>query len=124
MQTITKKQLTDKIADQLGHKRALVKDVVQLFLDEIVNELAEGNRLEFRDFGVFETKQRKPRIAQNPRTMERVPVPVKWTVKFKVGRLMKEKVQMEGAAPVPRPPRLVQPATESSAEMPGKPTIF
>lgn len=123
MQTITKKQLTDKIADQLGHKRALVKDVVQLFLDEIVNELAEGNRLEFRDFGVFETKQRKPRIAQNPRTMERVPVPVKWTVKFKVGRLMKEKVQVEGDAPAPRPPRLVQPAAEGS-DMPGKPTVF
>ena len=124
MQTITKKQLTDKIADQLGHKRALVKDVVQLFLDEIIGELAEGNRLEFRDFGVFETKQRKPRVAQNPRTMERVKVPVKWTVKFKVGRMMKQKVQLEGVAPVPRPPRLVQPAVEGSGEVQGKPASF
>ncbi len=123
MQTITKKQLTDKIADQLGHKRAIVKDVVQLFLDEIINELAEGNRLEFRDFGVFETKQRKPRVAQNPRTLERVAVPIKWTVKFKVGRMMKQKVQVDGATPTPRPPRLVQPVAEADG-IPGKPATF
>ena len=93
MQTITKKQLTDRIADGTGQKRIMVKQIIQGFLDEIVDELARGNRLEFRDFGVFETKRRKPRVAQNPRTLERVHVPVKWTVKFKVGRLMKQKVQ-------------------------------
>lgn len=93
MQTITKKQLTDRIADQTGQKRILVKQIIQTFLDEIIDELAQGNRLEFRDFGVFESKRRKPRVAQNPRTLERVHVPVKWTVKFKVGRLMKQRVQ-------------------------------
>lgn len=93
MQTITKKQLTDRIADRIRQKRILVKQIIQMFLDDIIDELANGNRLEFRDFGVFETKRRKPRIAQNPRTLERVHVPVKWTVKFKVGRLMKQQVQ-------------------------------
>ena len=65
---------------------------LDLHKGEEYRSLAEGNRLEFRDFGVFETKRRKPRVAQNPRTLERVHVPVKWTVKFKVGRLMKERV--------------------------------
>ncbi|MBN2843968.1 MAG: HU family DNA-binding protein, partial [Sedimentisphaerales bacterium] len=50
-------------------------------------------RLEFRDFGVFETKHRAARVAQNPKTLERVQVPPKRTVKFKVGRLMKQKLQ-------------------------------
>jgi len=77
----------------MKEKRVLVKQIVQLFLDDVIDELAAGNRLEFRDFGVFETRRRKPRVAQNPRTLERVHVPVKWTVKFKVGRLMKQKVQ-------------------------------
>jgi len=98
MQTMTKKELIDRIAGRMGQRRGLVKDVVQMFLDEVISELARGNRLEFRDFGVFETKRRKPRIAQNPRTLERVHVPVKWTVKFKVGRLMKQKVQAAIAA--------------------------
>ncbi len=96
METVTKKQLSDRIADRTGHKRVLVKEIIQAFLDEITEELAGGNRLEFRDFGVFEAKRRKPRTAQNPRTLARVSVPTKWTVKFKVGRLMKEKVQAAG----------------------------
>jgi integration host factor subunit beta len=99
MSTITKKELLDRIADSAGSRRVLVKKVVQQFLDEIVNELGRGNRLEFRDFGVFETKLRKARKAQNPKTLEPVAVPEKRTVKFKVGRLMKQRLgEMTGAA--------------------------
>jgi integration host factor subunit beta len=90
MNTITKKILIDRIAESTGMKRVAVKQVVQEFLDEVIIELGEGNRLEFRDFGVFEVKNRAPRIAQNPKTLERVPVPAKRTVKFKVGRRMRE----------------------------------
>lgn len=99
MATITKKELIDRIADNSGARRVQVKRVVQQFLDEIVGELGKGNRLEFRDFGVFETKIRKARKAQNPKTLEPVAVPEKRTVKFKVGRLMKQKLSdMTGAA--------------------------
>lgn len=99
MNTITKKILIDRIAENTGMKRVAVKQVVQSFLDEVIVELGEGNRLEFRDFGVFEVKQRAPRIAQNPKTLERVPVPAKRTVKFKVGRRMREAMETstEGA---------------------------
>lgn len=89
MATITKKELIDHIADATGQKRVIVKKIVQAFLDSIIVELGRGNRLEFRDFGVFEVKQRKARMAQNPKTLEPVQVPPKRTVKFKVGRLMK-----------------------------------
>ncbi|MHA7814670.1 MAG: HU family DNA-binding protein [Phycisphaerales bacterium] len=91
--TITKKILIDRIADSTGMKRVAVKQVVQEFLDQVIVELGEGNRLEFRDFGVFEVKQRAPRMAQNPKTLERVPVPAKRTVKFKVGRRMREAME-------------------------------
>jgi len=90
MATITKKELIDQIADATGQKRVVVKKVVQSFLDNIIVELGKGNRLEFRDFGVFEVKQRRARKAQNPKTLEEVWVPPKRTVKFKVGRLMKQ----------------------------------
>lgn len=96
--TITKKILIDRIADSTGMKRVAVKQVVQEFLDQVIVELGEGNRLEFRDFGVFEVKQRAPRIAQNPKTLERVPVPAKRTVKFKVGRRMREAMDTEPVA--------------------------
>ncbi len=92
MATITKKELIDRIADNTGGRRVQVKRIVQQFLDEVVNELGKGNRLEFRDFGVFETKLRKARKAQNPKTLEPVEVPEKRTVKFKGGRLMKQRL--------------------------------
>jgi integration host factor subunit beta len=97
--TVTKKELVDRIADDLNRnrprsqvKRVQVKRVVQRFLDMIIEELAKGNRLEFREFGVFESKLRAARLAQNPKTLERVKVPSKRSVKFKVGRMMKEKL--------------------------------
>jgi len=88
----TKKDLIDRIAETTGTKRTLVKTVVQDFFDEIISELAKGNRVEFREFGVFETKTRPARTAQNPRTLEKVGVPAKRKVAFKPGRLMREGV--------------------------------
>jgi len=97
MRTVTKKELIDRIADKTGNKRVVVKRIIQSFLDDIINELGEGNRLEFRDFGVFECKVRAARVAQNPKTLERVQVPEKRTVKFKVGRVMKLKLADDAA---------------------------
>ncbi len=103
MPTTTKKDLIDRIADETDQKRTAVKKTVQSFLDNVIRELHDGNRLEFRDFGVFEIKNRAPRVAQNPKTLERVPVPAKKTVKFKVGRLMKMALEGESEDGEPRP---------------------
>lgn len=93
MATTTKKDLIDRIADTTQQRRSDVKRTVQAFLDQVIDELGQGNRLEFRDFGVFEIKERAPRMAQNPKTLERVHVPARKTVKFKVGRLMRETLE-------------------------------
>ena len=100
MHTVTKKELVDRIADKTNEKRIAVRKIVQLFLDEVVDELGKGNRLEFRDFGVFETKYREARTAQNPKTLEAVQVPAKRTVKFKIGRKMKQKLSEGINSPV------------------------
>ena len=106
-ETITKKELVNRIAEHTKQTKVVVKDIIQRFLDEIIDELSVGNRLEFREFGVFEVKERAARLAQNPRTLEKVQVPAKKVVKFKVGRLMRERV-CEDEAP-PRPPRAREP---------------
>ncbi|MFM8386787.1 MAG: HU family DNA-binding protein [Planctomycetia bacterium] len=92
--TITKKELVARIAERTAQTKVVVKDVIQLFLDEIIRELGRGNRIEFREFGVFEIKDRAARIAQNPRTLQKVDVPAKRVVRFKVGRQMKERVAL------------------------------
>lgn len=70
MSTVTKKKLIDRITESTQAKRALVKATVQDFLGEIVSELAKGNRLEFRDFGIFEPCDHAPRTAQNLKTLK------------------------------------------------------
>lgn len=117
MHTVTKKEMVDRIAEQTGQKRVVVKQILQSFLDGIINELGEGNRLEFRDFGVFETKQRAARVAQNPKTLQRVSVPPKRTVKFKVGRLMKQQLQ-EGLKETPEAPQAAPSTPPTTPENP------
>lgn len=90
--TVTKKELVARISDALGTTKVAVRDALQMFLDEIIRELGRGNRIEFREFGVFEIKERGARRAHNPRTLEEVDVPSKRVVRFRVGRLMKDRV--------------------------------
>ncbi len=92
MTTITKRELVNRISEKAGQTKVVTKEIIQLFLDEIISELARGNRLEFREFGVFELKSRRARRAQNPKTLVKVDVPPKRVVKFKVGRIMRERV--------------------------------
>ena len=92
MSTITKKELIDRIAEKTDTKRLVVKPIIQSFLDEIIHELARNNRLEFRDFGVFEPRMRAARRARNPKTQQEVGVAPARVVRFKLGRLMKQKV--------------------------------
>ncbi len=98
MSTTTKKELIERIAAESGVKRADVKRAVQSFLDAVIDELGRGNRLEFREFGVFELRDRGARTAQNPKTLQQVQVPARRTVRFKVGRLMREKIESSRSA--------------------------
>jgi len=121
--TTTKKELVNRIAESTNHTKVVVKAILQSFLEEIINELAEGNRLEFREFGVFEVKERQARRAQNPRTLEKVDVPAKRIVKFKVGRLMRQRVCDEPAPEKPAPePRAEAPASPPDAPPAAPPT--
>lgn len=90
--TVTKKDLAYRIAERTGLKKVLVKQVLQEFIEDVIRELGLGNRLEFREFGVFEIKTRAARKARNPRTGARVDVPAKHVIHFKAGRMMKEMV--------------------------------
>ena len=92
MATTTKREIAERVAQRTGHAQVAVKQVVQTLFDEIDNELAAGNRLEFRDFGVFKVVVRKARAGRNPKTGTMVAVPAKRVVTFKMGKVMKEKI--------------------------------
>lgn len=98
----TKKDIIDRIAESTGETRIFVKAVVQQFFHEVTAQLAQGNRIELRDFGVFEPKVTPARLARNPRTLEKVEVPAKHRVVFKAGRRMRVGLNSN------RPPRTTQ----------------
>ena len=97
MPMITKRDFVGRIVETTQCKHGVVKAVVRQFLDEIIEELANDNRLEFRDFGVFEVREQAARAAQNPKTLERTYVPARRRVKFRMGRIMREGMNGKGA---------------------------
>ena len=92
---MTKKEIVKEIADKIGLTQLKTKEIVQMTFDAIVETLVSSpdHRIELRNFGVFEVKQRAARKARNPRTGERVDVPPKNVVTFKPGKKMEERVR-------------------------------
>jgi len=90
---VTKKEIVKKISEDIGLTQLKTKDIVQRTLDAIILTLVSEGRIELRNFGVFEVKQRAPRKARNPRTGDKVYVPSKNVVTFKPGKEMEELVR-------------------------------
>lgn len=90
---MTKRDLVVRIADETGLNQQKVMAVVQKTLDYITNELSAGRNVELRNFGVFELKVRRPRVGRNPnKPKNEVTIPERVVVKFKAGKIMREKV--------------------------------
>ena len=71
--------------------------IVNTVLDEIVQALAEGNRVELRGFGTFSVKTRPARVGRNPRTGAQVAVSEKTVPFFKMGKEMRERLNTPGS---------------------------
>lgn len=102
--SMTKRELVMQIAERLGFAQNEVAEVVQATLDAIVESLAEGRRLEIRNFGVFEVRTRDSRKGRNPRTGEEVPIAQKRVATFKPGKALKEQVRAQGVSDKTEPP--------------------
>ncbi len=90
---MTKRDLVVRISKETGLMQHQVFQVVQKTLDYISEALAKGDKVELRNFGVFEVKIRKPRIGRNPNRPEHdVPIPQRSVVKFKPGKEMRDSV--------------------------------
>ena len=90
---MTKNDIVGEIAKDLHLRQVDVKRVVQMTLDGIIGILARDGRIELRNFGVFEVRERKARKARNPRTNAVVDVPAKKAISFKPGKEMKAKIR-------------------------------
>ena len=91
--SMTKRDFVEKIAMATGLLQQDVAVAVQKLLDTLADEVAAGRTVELRDFGVFEVTTRMPRIGRNPnKPKNTVAIPARKVVKFKAGKIMKERV--------------------------------
>jgi integration host factor subunit beta len=110
---VTKNDMVLRIAKEMGMRQTDIKRIVQMTLDGIIDVLVSEQRLELRNFGVFEVRSRKPRKARNPRTGQEVMVPERKVVTFKPGKLMEEKIY--GLPPSAGATAAAQPGANSAA---------
>jgi len=89
---MTKRELVIRVANSLGMTQSDVSRIIENTFDTLAKSLAQGERWELRDFGVFEVKVRASRIGRNPRTGDEVPVPERRVVTFRPGKQMKRLV--------------------------------
>ena len=89
---LTKLDLVLRISTETGLGQRQVADVIQRTLDQITDSLANGIKVELRDFGVFNLKIRKARVWNNPsHQVARREIPSCPVVKFKAGKEMRDR---------------------------------
>ncbi len=93
---MTKADIVEAIAQKEGMPKKDVGIVIDDFLDQIGQLLSEGKHLEIRGFGTFKVKERKARMARNPKTGQQVPVPARRVPVFKVSKMLKDRVAKGG----------------------------
>jgi nucleoid DNA-binding protein len=106
---VTKKDIVRTIAEQIDLPQFRTRVLVQRTFEALIDALVRDGRVELRNFGVFQIKQREARLARNPRTGETVTVRAKSVVTFKPGKEMEERVRdyqeprQEAPEPAPQP---------------------
>ncbi len=118
---MTKRDLVVRISDETGLVQQDVLNVVQKTLDYIAAAVAQGVKVELRNFGVFEVKVRKARVGRNPNAPAAdVRIPPRAVVKFKPGKEMREAVLLltPGTQPTAKAAAQSQPAAPLQAQPP------
>jgi nucleoid DNA-binding protein len=117
---MTKRDLVIRISSDTGIVQQHVLEVVQRTLDYIAEAVSKGEKVELRNFGVFEVKIRKARIGRNPNSPATdVPIPQRAVVKFKPGKEMRAEVLKLTPRPQPGAPAASTPNPTSTGNPPG-----
>lgn len=95
MPNLTKRDIVLKIAEENPTlTQTQIFNVLQKTLDHITDALSKGQKVEIRNFGVFEVLLRKQKLGRNPKNPGvGIPIPARAAVKFLVGKVMRERVR-------------------------------
>ncbi len=89
---MTKDELVAKIAEQAGLKKADVQKTLDSMIETIITTIKLGEKVNITNLGIFKIKEKKARVARNPKTGESIQVPAKKAPKFIPSKNLKEAV--------------------------------
>lgn len=89
---MTKQELIKKIAADTGVSQKQAGEVLDSAIQNIMEAVAAGDKVQFTGFGTFEARKREARTGVNPRTKEKVEIPASVSPAFKAGKVFKDKV--------------------------------
>ncbi|WFE68041.1 integration host factor subunit alpha [Thiomicrospira sp. R3] len=92
MATLTKAEISEKLADVYGFNKREAKELVEDFFQEIIDVLVGGECVKISGFGNFELRDKNSRPGRNPRTGEEVPIMARRVVTFKPGQKLRIKI--------------------------------
>lgn len=96
---INRSDLMQQLSDKYGLDPREAETIVRVILERMSQSLVKGERIEIRGFGSFELRFRKPRQARNPKTGVMVQTNGKYSIHFKPGKEMRERVNESRSVP-------------------------
>jgi len=93
MGALTKADLAERLHEELGLNKREVKDIVELFFDEIRSSLESANQVKISGFGNFDLRDKSERPGRNPKTGEEIPISARRVVTFRPGQKLRLRVE-------------------------------
>lgn len=90
MKKITKKDIVDLLADDVDLTKVKTEEVIDKFLEVVMQQVKEGNEVGLVGFGTFRTQNRKERQGRNPQTGDTIKIEASNTPAFRAGKGFKE----------------------------------
>ncbi len=90
MKTITRADVAETIYEEIGLSRKDSTDVLDMILEEIVNELSNGNEVKLSSFGTFSLRDKKARAGRNPKTGVEAVISSRRVISFKPSQTMRK----------------------------------
>ena len=87
--TITKADMAEWLAHEIGCSKREAKEIVTAFFDELKVALLRGEDVKLTAFGSFEIKTRKARVGRNPKTGVVVTIPERRTIRFRPSQMLR-----------------------------------
>lgn len=88
----TRKDLSNKIYQNLGFSKNLSSTIIDNFFDSLINELIKFNHIKISSFGTFNVINKRERIGRNPKTKVEAKISARKVIKFKPSLLIKKKI--------------------------------